>query len=438
MITPTQKTIVVFAALTVVAAVASLWRVPHAVAPIACLGAGLMIIDAVRLLRLRPPAVGRQATVVAALRRSQRLVLVLAEGRHVEEVAVRVPWAAGGPTAILYVGRRHGAVELGFTLTPRARGRHDLGTTWLWLGSELGLWRRRVVDSRESWFVVLPDLRGPADDPLGRELERSGSSASRHGFGAQELEALRLFQSGDDVRLVDWKATARHRVPIVRELGRARRRIAWIALDAGRRMQPRCDGESKFDAAVRVAARLALAADRRGDLMGMMVYAEQPLRARLPDERRGSAAAVVRELSTIEPGDAPSDASSVWRVLAASRAPSLVVLLTEVATRLDAERLARLALTLRRARHELLVVAIGDPALEAQDAADDYARAAAALVRWDRASAIAALRNRGARVLDVTTRSAAAITVSAYLGALSMGDEAGGARHSAARHPAVL
>ena len=70
--------------------------------------------------------------------------------------------------------------------------------------------QRRRVSPAPCRVNVLPDLRGPADDTLGREVMREGE---RHAVGlfagAGELKGLRPFQSGDDRRDVDWKATAR-------------------------------------------------------------------------------------------------------------------------------------------------------------------------------------------------------------------------------------
>jgi uncharacterized protein (DUF58 family) len=75
---------------------------------------------------------------------------------------------------------------------------------------------RRRLPARETELIVFPKL-----EPIDRELEEllldSGRlTSSKRGLG-QDLLALRDYQPNDDLRRIDWKATARSRNLTVRE-----------------------------------------------------------------------------------------------------------------------------------------------------------------------------------------------------------------------------
>lgn len=84
-----------------------------------------------------------------------------------------------------------------------------------------------------------------------------------------EFERLRPWARGDEYRMVDWKASARARQPIVRQLRHATNQSVVFLLDLGRTMTAEWQGRSAVDAALdallltgHVALREAFAALR--------------------------------------------------------------------------------------------------------------------------------------------------------------------------------
>ncbi|MEP6849011.1 MAG: DUF58 domain-containing protein [Acidobacteriota bacterium] len=75
---------------------------------------------------------------------------------------------------------------------------------------------RRRLPARETELIVFPKL-APIDNELEELLLESGRlTANKRGLG-QDLLALRDYQPNDDLRRIDWKATARSRNLTVRE-----------------------------------------------------------------------------------------------------------------------------------------------------------------------------------------------------------------------------
>ncbi len=75
---------------------------------------------------------------------------------------------------------------------------------------------RRRLAARETELIVFPKLDVIERDLDGSPLETGKLVANKRGSG-QDLLALRDYQPNDDLRRIDWKATARARHLIVRE-----------------------------------------------------------------------------------------------------------------------------------------------------------------------------------------------------------------------------
>jgi uncharacterized protein (DUF58 family) len=75
---------------------------------------------------------------------------------------------------------------------------------------------RRRLPARETELIVFPKLAELSHEPENLPLDAGKLVANKRGLG-QDLLALRDYQPNDDLRRIDWKATARTRQLIVRE-----------------------------------------------------------------------------------------------------------------------------------------------------------------------------------------------------------------------------
>jgi uncharacterized protein (DUF58 family) len=89
---------------------------------------------------------------------------------------------------------------------------------------------RRRLSARETELIVLPKV-----EPLGSEIDdmplEAGQLISQKRGSGQDLLSLRDYQPNDDLRRVDWKATARSRGLIVREFAAEDDRKITVVLD---------------------------------------------------------------------------------------------------------------------------------------------------------------------------------------------------------------
>lgn len=234
-----------------------------------------------------------------------------------------------------------------------------------------------------------------------RELDGRTSVLTR-GQGT-EFDSLRDYVDGDDVRSIDWRATARRRGVVVRTWRPERDRRVLIIVDTSRTSAGRVGGEPRLDAAIEAALLLTALAARAGDRVEVMA-ADRRVRARVHGSGPGdSLSAVVRALAPLEPELIEADWSAIaGAALDAVRQRSFIVLLTPLESAAVTEGLLPVLGRLT-ARHTVAVASVADPATglvrSARDA-DAYDAAAAERSQLDRAAVTAALAGDGAHVVD--------------------------------------
>lgn len=86
-----------------------------------------------------------------------------------------------------------------------------------------------------------------------------------------DFDDLRAYVPGDEVRDIDWKATARHGSPLIRRYVAVRRQTVLLVTDTGRNMAAEAhSGEVKKDIAVLALGVMGYLAHRHGDVVGLV------------------------------------------------------------------------------------------------------------------------------------------------------------------------
>jgi len=273
------------------------------------------------------------------------------------------------------------------------------------------------------WVVrVLPGFpsRRHLPEKLARLRELDGAAAARVRGSGTEFDSLRDYVVGDDVRSIDWRATARRDAVVVRTWRPERDRRIVLVLDTGRTSAARVGDTPRLDSALDAALLLGAVAGRAGDRVDLLAY-DRRLRASVEAGTGPSLLpAMVAAMAPLEPELVESDVRGiVAAVLRRVRRRSLVVLFTGLDTAAVEEGLLP-ALPALSTRHVVLVAAVADPAVAALaagrgDAAAVYAAAAAERARADRRRVTAALRRRGVGVVDALPGEFAPAVTDAYL-----------------------
>ena len=342
--------------------------------------------------------------------------------RRTLRAVVRDAWqpSAGAAPPHARITVRAGAqARLTTVLSPDRRGDKTAAAVTIRSLGPLGLAARQGRQAAPWTVRVLPPFRSRRHLPekLSRLRQLDGQHRALLRGQGTEFDSLREYVVGDDVRSIDWRASARLRDVMVRTWRPERDRRVMLVLDTGRTAAGRVAGYPRLDAAMDAAQLLTALASKAGDRVDL-IAADYRVRARVLAPSVATALAEITDaLATLEPELTDTD----WRlvvatVLAHARRRCLVVLLT------DLNPSVALVPELRAlsARHELLIGAVADPRLAELaagrgDAASVYAAAAAEKALSERSSLTAQLTRLGATVADAPPGRIAPALADAYL-----------------------
>jgi uncharacterized protein (DUF58 family) len=188
----------------------------------------------------------------------------------------------------------------------------------------------------------------------------SGEFRSSHLGVATELAQVRPYQPGDDVRQMDWLATARTNEPHVRVHVAERALTTWLVLDRSISMQFGTADRRKADVAEGVALALGQVASRRGNRLGVITSGAGAASSRRPRQgRAGLLAALLALRMDDDPAAGPhTDLGETFEHTArVARQRSLLLIVSD----LRGPRDWTIPLTRLSARHDALIIEVRDP-----------------------------------------------------------------------------
>lgn len=307
---------------------------------------------------------------------------------------------------------------------PRRRGRLEFGALHLRYRSRLRLWYREERRPATKQVRVYPDIRAVRRfDLLARKnrLAEMGLKTWRLRGREGEFERLREYRREDELRHVDWKATAKYRKLISREFTVERNQNIVVLLDCGRSMCNESEGLSHLDRGLNAAIILSYIALGQGDNVSLLAFSNRIHRFAGPVRGKPAIQRLIRETYDLEPRlDASDYGLACEELLRRQKKRALVLLITHA---LDEQHLVSIRRYLRAlvTPHLFLTVFLRDiglgelAATVPRDDLEAFHAAAAAEMLETQARRVAALRQSGMLVLEVLPQALSAAVVNQYL-----------------------
>ena len=299
-------------------------------------------------------------------------------------------------------------------LTPFRRGDRRAEHVTIRSFGPLGMVARQATIAETSYLRVLPPFNSRKHLPsrIARLRELDGATSVQMRGPGTEFDSLRDYVRGDDIRSIDWRATARRAdaagsTLTVRTWRPERDRRVVIVIDSGRTSAARIADEARIDTAFESTLLLAALASRAGDRVDSVIY-DRRVRGRVQGATGSDLLAkLVTSMAPIQPELIEMDWSAVpslVRSVTASRA--LVVLMTSIDSPGASRALLSILPQLTR-KHLVVVASVTDPAVveatvDRRDRNAIYRAAAAERALLDTARVSAALRQLGAEVVTDT------------------------------------
>ncbi|WP_199120226.1 DUF58 domain-containing protein [Pedobacter sp. ASV28] len=179
---------------------------------------------------------------------------------------------------------------ISYLLRPTKRGAYEFGLIRLFVSSPLGLVSRRFNVAGENTVPVYPSflkLRQYELMAISNRLMDVGIKKIRRVGHSMEFDQVKNYVAGDDIRTINWKATARRNDLMVNSYTEEKSQHIYCVIDKSRAMKMPFDGLSLLDYAINASLILSSVALVKQDKAGLITVAEKTKKI-VPADRKST------------------------------------------------------------------------------------------------------------------------------------------------------
>lgn len=178
--------------------------------------------------------------------------------------------------------------KFSYTVRPTERGEYYFGNINLYTSTIIGLAQRRQIVSDEMMVPNYPSflqLRKYDFIAFSNRLKLFGLKKIRRIGHTMEFEQIKDYTQGDDVRNINWKATAKRSGLMVNQYQDEKSQPVYCAIDKGRVMKMPFNELSLLDYAINASLVLSNIVLKKQDKAGIFTFSKQ-MQDRVKAERR--------------------------------------------------------------------------------------------------------------------------------------------------------
>jgi uncharacterized protein (DUF58 family) len=219
-----------------------------------------------------------------------------------------------------------------YTLRPVERGAYEFGDIIVYTESMLGFVSRRFDCPAGATVPVFPSymhMRRYELMAAFAQTHETGSKRMRKIGHSLEFEQIKEYALGDDIRNINWKATARKDGLMVNNYTEQRSQQVYCVVDKGRLMKMPFEELSLLDYAINASLMLCNVSLYRQDRFGLLTFANKLGNFLPADRNRGQLENVLKTLYNQQTAFLESDYENLYSsVRSLIKQRSLLVLFT--------------------------------------------------------------------------------------------------------------
>ncbi|MCH9024009.1 MAG: DUF58 domain-containing protein [candidate division Zixibacteria bacterium] len=185
----------------------------------------------------------------------------------------------------------------------------------------------------------------------------SGEYHSTFKGQGMEFEEVRLYEPGDDVRLIDWNVTARMGQPYIKKFREERELTVILLIDVSSSGKFGTRDSFKNDTAAELGALLAFSAIKNNDKVGLIIFTDQIEIFVPPKKGRAHVLRIIREILYFKPqGKGTNIAAALEYFNKVIRRKSVVFLVSDFLS----EGFTK-PLQIANNKHDIIAIKVSDP-----------------------------------------------------------------------------
>ncbi|MBB1140913.1 DUF58 domain-containing protein [Myroides sp. WP-1] len=169
-------------------------------------------------------------------------------------------------------------IDLTYNLIPKTRGEYHFGKLNIYVSSPLRLIAKRYIFSDGQMLACYPSFIQM------RKYDLIAFAKNKYAFGLKkirkignttEFEQIKEYVSGDDIRNINWKATAKKNELMVNQFLDENTETVYSIIDKGRLMQMPFEGMTLLDYAINSTLAISNVVLKKNDRVGMLTFSKK-------------------------------------------------------------------------------------------------------------------------------------------------------------------
>lgn len=226
--------------------------------------------------------------------------------------------------------------EISYYLRPTERGEYQFGNLNVYISSPLLMIARRFTFDNNQMVPVYPSyiqLRKYDLMAFSNSLFQYGFKKIRRIGHTMEFEQIKEYVSGDDIRTLNWKATAKKNALMVNQFQDEKSQSVYMVIDKGRLMKMPFNGLSLLDYAINATLVLSNVILKKQDKAGIFAFSKKVENRVVAEKRSSQMQLILENLYNIKTDFFESDFSRLYVDIKKNlKQRSLVVLYTNFET----------------------------------------------------------------------------------------------------------
>ncbi|MGW1456321.1 DUF58 domain-containing protein [Salegentibacter agarivorans] len=168
--------------------------------------------------------------------------------------------------------------KFSYYLRPVARGEYYFGKLNIYVFTKIGLVKRRSVFGNKQMLKVYPSFNQMKKLDflaIDNRLSQPGLKKIRRIGHTMEFEQIKEYVPGDDVRTINWKATAKQGDLMVNQFQDEKAQPIYTIIDTGRVMKMPFNGLSLLDYAINSSLAFSNIALKKKDKVGLISFSSK-------------------------------------------------------------------------------------------------------------------------------------------------------------------
>jgi len=204
-----------------------------------------------------------------------------------------------------------------YVLTPNERGVYNFGHVNTYVSSPLQLATKKYILGEEKEIQCYPSFLRLREFKIKAFADTNtyGTKKTRRIGHSLEFEQIKEYVSGDDIRTLNWKATAKRNQLMVNQYIEEKSQPVYAIIDKGRAMRMPFNGLTLLDYAVNATLAVSNAVLRKQDKAGMLSFSNKIEDLIVAEQRNSQMNLISEALYNIKTNFFESDFSQLYAVV---------------------------------------------------------------------------------------------------------------------------